>query len=142
MSMNGLTITSPTLGTARPTGLGVAAAPAGANQKAEARTFERVLGVQRSLTPPARVGAGPEERAAVEARRRTEAREAAELLVSTTFVEPVFKQMRESERTAPPFAPSEGEKQFRALLDTRLAQEMVKSARWGLVDRVARDLLA
>src|SRR5690606_33176977 len=98
--------------------------------------------VRQAMTAPARKGASPEQREAIEQKRKTEAREAAEMLVSTTFVEPIFKQMRESDRTAAPFAPSEGEKQFRALLDTRLAQEMVKSARWGLVDRVAQDLLA
>ena len=73
--------------------------------------------------------------------RAERARAAAGQFVALTFVQPVLKQLRETSEAAPPFAPSEGEKQFRALLDAELAQRIVHKARFGLVDRVARDLL-
>jgi Rod binding domain-containing protein len=69
------------------------------------------------------------------------AREAAEQFVALTFVQPALKALREGNDAAPPFAPSEGEKQFRALLDAELAQRIVRKANYPLVDRVARDLL-
>ena len=69
------------------------------------------------------------------------AREGARQLVSTALVQPVLKSLRESNRAAAPFAPSQGERTFRAMMDTNLAQNLVKSGRWPLVDRVAQSLL-
>jgi Rod binding domain-containing protein len=69
------------------------------------------------------------------------ARDAAEQLVAQTFVVPMLRELRESDRSAPPFAPTRGERQFRALMDAELAQRMVKAGGFGLVDRLARDLL-
>jgi Rod binding domain-containing protein len=69
------------------------------------------------------------------------ARGAAEQFVAVTFVEPVLKQLRETSQAAPPFAPTRGEQQFRALLDARFAHEIVRAARFPLVDRLAADLL-
>lgn len=89
------------------------------------RSFSAVLGRARDIEQT------PEERA----------REAAEQLVSQTFLLPMLKEIRESDRTAPPFAPSRSEKQFRALMDAELAQRLVKAGSYSLVDRLARDLL-
>ncbi|TVQ63831.1 MAG: hypothetical protein EA378_00895 [Phycisphaerales bacterium] len=72
---------------------------------------------------------------------KSRAREAAEQLVSITFVQPILAQMRASEGAAAPFKPTPGEKQFGALLDAELAQQVTKAARFSLVDRVAQDLL-
>ena len=71
-----------------------------------------------------------------------EIREAAEQLVSATFIVPVLNQIRESSDAAPPFAPTQGEKQFGALLDQRIADEIVKSSRMPIVDRLTRDFAA
>lgn len=68
------------------------------------------------------------------------AKRAAEEFVSMVFVEPILKQLRESNQAAPPFAPTNGEKQFRSMLDARFAHEITKAARFPLVDRLARDL--
>jgi Rod binding domain-containing protein len=73
--------------------------------------------------------------------REDRARDAAEQFVAITFVQPALKELREGNQAAPPFAPSEGEKQFRALLDAELARRIVHKANYGLVDRVAHDLL-
>jgi Rod binding domain-containing protein len=69
------------------------------------------------------------------------ARKAAEQLVSTALVQPILKQMRESNNAAPPFAPNEAERTFRSFMDASLAQRMVGSQRWGLVDQLARRML-
>ena len=69
-------------------------------------------------------------------------REAAEQLVSATFITPVLSQVRESSMAAPPFAPTQGEKQFGAMLDQRLADEIVKSSRLPMVDRLTREFSA
>ncbi|VAX39213.1 hypothetical protein MNBD_PLANCTO03-806 [hydrothermal vent metagenome] len=69
-----------------------------------------------------------------------EARDAAEQLVAVVLIEPIFKRMRESNQAAPPFAPTNGEKQFQSMLDAKLAHEITSAARFPLVDRLARDL--
>jgi Rod binding domain-containing protein len=68
------------------------------------------------------------------------ARQAAEDFVAMAFVEPILEQIRETNQAAPPFAPTNGEKQFRAMLDATLAREITRAARFPLVDRLARDL--
>lgn len=73
--------------------------------------------------------------------REARAREAAEQLVATAFVRPVLASLRGSEGAAEPFAPTTAEKQFGAIQDQRLADELVRAARFPLVDRLARDLL-
>lgn len=69
-------------------------------------------------------------------------REAAEQLVSATFIMPVLNQVRESSMAAPPFAPTPGEKQFGSLLDQRIADEIVRSSRLPIVERLTRDFSA
>lgn len=69
------------------------------------------------------------------------ARKAAEDLVSTALIGPVFKSMRESDHAAAPFRPNAAERSFGQMLDTTLAQRMVSSAHWPLVESVARHLL-
>ena len=69
------------------------------------------------------------------------ARMAAEGLVSTTFIEPILKQMRESNNTPPPFGPSRAEKQFASLLDTKLSDEIVKASNFPLIQRITDELL-
>mgnify|MGYP003630149151 CR=1 FL=1 len=71
----------------------------------------------------------------------TEARVAAEGLVSSTFIEPILKQIRESNTAPPPFGPSSAEKQFASLLDTNIADEIVHAANFPLVERIANQLM-
>src|SRR5262249_14926397 len=52
------------------------------------------------------------------------ARTAAEQLVATALVQPVLKQLRESNNAAPPFAPNQAERTFRSLFDAAIAQRM------------------
>lgn len=93
------------------------------------RSFAAVLG--RAEASAGAAEQTPEERA----------REAAENLVSISLVQPLLEQLRSTGEAAPPFAPTRGERQFRALLDAELAQRMTRAARFPMVDRLARDLL-
>ncbi|CAG0995128.1 hypothetical protein PHYC_02515 [Phycisphaerales bacterium] len=69
------------------------------------------------------------------------ARDAAEQLIANSLVAPVLKSLRESNGAAAPFAPGPGERTFRAMMDDMVAQRMVKSTHWSLVDSVARRVL-
>ncbi len=108
------------------------AAPSFGSGLTAQRSFAAALGAARHAE-----GIDARENRSKEAK----AREAAEMLVSTTLVEPVLKQLRESNNAAPPFGPTPAEKQFGALLDHRLCHDIVKSANFPMVDRLARDLL-
>ncbi|MDX2130479.1 MAG: hypothetical protein SFY69_00315 [Planctomycetota bacterium] len=104
-------------------------------------------------TRPETLGADParSERsmfAGLLARAKTElgtpearAREGAEQLVATALVLPVLKGLRESNGAAAPFAPSSGEKSFRAIADGALAERLVRRSDWALVDRIADTML-
>lgn len=70
----------------------------------------------------------------------TKARDAAERLVAVVLVQPILKQMRESNQAAEPFKPTRGEQQFQSMLDAKFAQEITRSARFPLVERLARDM--
>jgi len=67
-------------------------------------------------------------------------REAAEELVATAFIKPLLSQMRETSQATGPFAPTNVEKQFAPMLDSIIAQQIVRSGRFGLVDAVARQM--
>ena len=61
--------------------------------------------------------------------------------MAITLVEPTLKLLRESNSAAPPFAPGDAEKAFGPLLDAEIARRVVRASGFGLVDRVASDLL-
>jgi len=69
------------------------------------------------------------------------ARRSAESFVSLTLVQPILKKLRETSQAAPPFAPTDAEKQFRGLADAELAQRIVHAAHFPLVDRVTQWML-
>lgn len=101
--------------------------PARSDLQSVQQSFLNVLGKHlpetRPQTPPER------------------ARDVAEQYVSIALVQPLLKQLRETSNAAPPFAPTQAEKQFRALTDADLAQRIVQAKQFPLVDRLARDLL-
>ncbi|MEQ8850416.1 MAG: hypothetical protein RIB32_01380 [Phycisphaerales bacterium] len=100
-------------------------APAALRGDESQRAFRDALGIARTAN------AGEEA-----------SRDAAEQFVAKTFLEPLLKSVRENNQAAPPFAPTQAEKQFRAFADAQLAVEIVKRADMPIVDRLARDLLA
>lgn len=71
----------------------------------------------------------------------TEARDTAERFIASALVAPVLKELRETSQAAEPFAPTQGERQFRSMLDAQVALNVVRGAQFPLVDRLAQDLL-
>lgn len=69
-----------------------------------------------------------------------QARDAAEQFVAAALVQPVLKGLRESNGAAEPFKPNSAEQSFRGMMDAQLAQRMVKSRHWPLVDHIASSL--
>lgn len=69
------------------------------------------------------------------------ARRAAESFVSLALIQPVLKQLRETNMAEAPFAPGEVEKQFGPLLDAEISRRITRASNFGLVDRVAELLL-
>lgn len=65
-----------------------------------------------------------------------EVRDAAEQLVSTAFIAPVLRQIRESSEAAPPFQPTPAEKQFGSMLDAQTAQAIVQASDLPIVERL------
>lgn len=61
-------------------------------------------------------------------------------LVAVALVQPLLKEWREAEQSPPPFGPGPAEKQFRAMQDANLAQELTRAQRFPLVERLTRDL--
>lgn len=70
-----------------------------------------------------------------------QAKETAQDFVAMAFVQPLLKQLRETNGAAAPFAPTKGEQQFRALMDAEIARKIVRASDWPLVNRLARNLL-
>lgn len=103
-----------------------------------------------ALFPRGRSEVSREEFAAVLSRSRESepktpeqsARAGAEQFVAIALIQPLLKQLRDSNHAAPPFAPSSAEKQFQSLYDGQVAQRIVSSTQFPLVDRLARDLLS
>lgn len=61
-------------------------------------------------------------------------------LVAVSLVQPLLKEWCEAEQSPPPFGPGQAEKQFRAMQDANLAQELTRAQRFPLVERLTRDL--
>ncbi len=68
------------------------------------------------------------------------AREAAEQLVATTLVSPLLAELRTQPLDAKLFHGGFAEDAFRQQLDTALADEIVKSSRFPLVDRIQAQI--
>ncbi len=81
-------------------------------------------------------------RAAEPNERRRAAREAAEQLVATVFVEPILATLHAGNLAVEPFAPGSAERRFTPFLDQQLAQRIVAGANFGLVDRITEQLFS
>ena len=102
----------------------------------EQADFSRIL----SMSGAAEVDKTDDRDDAKEKTAEDRARATAERLVAVVLVQPILKQMRESNQAAEPFKPTRGEQQFQSMLDAKFAQEITQSARFPLVDRLARDM--
>jgi hypothetical protein len=95
-----------------------------------AEQMKRVV-VARPTDPMADADANPREAA----------RAAAEKMVSSLFVQPLLDMALKSDAEGP-FAPSQGEKTFRPLLNQRLADEIVHKSDMSLVNAIVDRMVA
>ncbi len=72
--------------------------------------------------------------------RTDEQRKAAEDFVAMAFVQPILKQLRESNQAAAPFAPSSAQKSFQQMLDGVLSRNITQASNWPLVEKVQERL--
>ena len=100
----------------------------GSRTLATQKDFASILGIE-NRGKHARLGT-PEEKA----------RRVAQEFVATAFIEPMLAEVREANKTPPPFGPGKGEQQFGAMIDAQRAIEMVRSSSWPIVDRLTADL--
>jgi len=70
-----------------------------------------------------------------------EARQAAEQLVATTFVQPLLRQMRQDPLRSELMHGGLAEDAFSAQLDTQLADRIVRRTHWPLVDRIVQSVM-
>lgn len=70
----------------------------------------------------------------------SKARTAAQEFVAMALIQPVLKQLRQSNQAAAPFAPGAHEKTFGAMLDSEIAKRIVQAKQFPLVDAVAESL--
>lgn len=73
-------------------------------------------------------------------RQRDAARDAAESFVATALIQPILKQLRQTNNAAAPFAPGAFEKQFAPLMDQIWSEQMVRANNWPLIDTLAQRL--
>jgi Rod binding domain-containing protein len=116
-------------------GIGTAAqrAPAPSRLEADQASFRQVLSIA-DRTIDANVG----ERSVVAP--NDEQRKAAQDFVALAFVQPILKQLRESNQAAAPFAPSSGQRSFQQMLDGVLSRKITQASSWELVDKVHERL--
>ena len=63
-------------------------------------------------------------------------RDAAEQLVSSSFILPILSMIRESSISEGPFAPGMAERRFGPLFDQHIADSITKAANFPLVDSI------
>lgn len=76
------------------------------------------------------------------AAQEAEVRKGAEELVSAVLVQPILKQLHETNHAAAPFAPTSAEKQFQSMMDGRIALDFTRRSRFPLVDSVTKSVMA
>lgn len=69
-----------------------------------------------------------------------QARQAAEEFVAQALVKPVLAQLRSTNQATGPFAPGPYEKQLGPLVDNMVAERIVKSQRFPIVEAVEKQL--
>ena len=73
--------------------------------------------------------------------KEDQAREAAEEFVAIGLMQPLLANLRATNHAAPPFQPTQGERQFQAMLDAQVARQIVRRSNFPIVQQVARNLL-
>ncbi|GEM_PF-6834061 len=87
------------------------------------------------------IGSGTEAAASKGTTRAEQAKEAADKLVATTFIKPILSEARKMDNAPAPFKPTQAEEMFGAMLDNKIADELVAKLNLPLAQRMTRDMV-
>ena len=73
--------------------------------------------------------------------REISALDTAQKLVSTTLIKPILAQARAARDAPAPWGQTQAEKQFGALLDNRIADDIAKASNFPIAQRIADQIL-
>ena len=73
--------------------------------------------------------------------REAKALDTAQKLVATTLIKPILAQARATRDAPAPWNQTQAEKQFGALLDNRLADDISKASNFAIAKRIADQIL-
>lgn len=73
--------------------------------------------------------------------REAHALDTAQKLVSTTLIKPILAQARAARDAPAPWGQTQAEKQFGALLDNRIADDIAKASNFPIAQRIADQIL-
>lgn len=73
--------------------------------------------------------------------REAKALDTAQKLVATTLIKPILAQARAARDAPAPWGQTQAEKQFGALLDNRLADDISKASNFNIAQRIAEQML-
>ncbi len=73
--------------------------------------------------------------------RESKALDTAQKLVSTTLIKPILAQARAARDAPAPWGQTQAEKQFGALLDNRIADDISRASNFNIAQRVADQML-
>ena len=76
------------------------------------------------------------------AAQQLEAKDTAEKLIATTLIKPILAQARAARDAPAPWGQTQAEKQFGALLDNRIADDIAKSSNFPIAQRIADQILS
>lgn len=79
---------------------------------------------------------------AAQSARQLSALDTAQKLIATTLIKPILAQARASNNAPPPFNQTQAEKQFGALLDNKIADDISKASGFPIAQRIADKILA
>lgn len=72
---------------------------------------------------------------------RIQAADTAEKLVATTLIKPILAQARAARNAPAPWGQTQAEKQFGALLDNRIADDIARASNFPITQRIAEQIL-
>jgi len=73
--------------------------------------------------------------------RESKALDTAQKLVSTTLIKPILAQARAARDAPAPWGQTQAEKQFGALLDNRIADDISRASNFNIARRIADQML-
>ncbi|MFK7758994.1 MAG: hypothetical protein AB8C13_03485 [Phycisphaerales bacterium] len=119
----------------------------GVNPKARTEPYQALRATENHPNHPAnksgvRDDSGLAAAPIPQAVNRASALDTAQKLIATTLIKPILAQARASNNAPPPFNQTQAEKQFGALLDNKIADDISKASSFPIAQRIADKIIA